>query len=135
MENFSKSVFWDMLYYGSGLLTFVLDHIRRDMQVLQGALPRAQIRTEGRKGGVKLGRQASTLRRHFRIYAGEMKHQCKVCYLDNDGTDTTTEEHNKFPQHIKDLVTCFTHSGEIAVRLCLWCVIKIRSFIIYFCLY
>ena len=107
MENFSKSVFWDMLYYGSGLLTFVLDHIRRDMQVLQGALPRAQIRTEGRKGGVKLGRQAFTLRRHFRIHTGEMKHQCKVCsrkfvddyanvtyrldYPDNDGTGTTTE--------------------------------------------
>ena len=42
-----------------------------------------------------------------------------------DSAGTTTEEQNTFPQHVKELVTCSTHSGEIVVRLCLWCVIKI----------
>ena len=37
---------------GSDLRMFVLDHIRWDIQVLQGALLHAQIRMEGRKDGM-----------------------------------------------------------------------------------
>ena len=118
MENFFKSVFWDML-------TFVLDHIRRDIEVLQGAIAVCP-NSNGRKDGVKMGQQASTLRRHFRIHTGEMKHQCKVCsrkfvddyanvtyrldYPDNGGTDTTTESttrsHNTSRNclHVKHIV-------------------------------
>ena len=49
MENFfQKCVLGYVILRKRSMLTFVLDHIRRDIEVLQGAIAAAQIRTEGR---------------------------------------------------------------------------------------
>ena len=107
MENFfQKCVLGYVILRKWSMLTFVLDHIRRDIQVLQGAIT-VHPNSDGRKDEVKMGQQASTLRSHFTIRTGEMNHQCKVCsrkfvddyanvayrldYPDNGGTDTSTE--------------------------------------------
>ena len=112
--------------------------------------------SNGRKDGVKMGQQTSTLWRHFpkphRWNEASMQSMLEKVrrWLCKRHLSTGLSrqrryrhdnwEHNTFPQHIKELLTRYTHSGEIVVRLRLWCVIKItysvrvvikiRSFII-----